>query len=208
VNYILDEFSSLPVISDFPAMITAARSRNIRFTLFIQSKHQLVQRYKDEAETIQANCGNWLFLTSRETAILQEISTLCGRVNTRTPVLSEAELQRLDKETGEALLLSGRAKPFITRLPDINLYETFSEHSYRRKWSIPQSKTSTKKMKTLSFQLPILPEELEEAETKKKQLEKMMSSFLHEHPELEDEFKTSIILGSKEIKLGGTDHDI
>ena len=41
INYILDEFSSLPTISDFPAMITAARSRNIRFHLFLQSKHQL-----------------------------------------------------------------------------------------------------------------------------------------------------------------------
>lgn len=48
VNYVLDEFSSLPTIRDFPAMVTAARSRNIRFTLAIQSKHQLIQRYKDE----------------------------------------------------------------------------------------------------------------------------------------------------------------
>ncbi|MDR1837842.1 MAG: type IV secretory system conjugative DNA transfer family protein, partial [Treponema sp.] len=35
VNFLLDEFSSLPQISDFPAMITASRSRNIRFNLFV-----------------------------------------------------------------------------------------------------------------------------------------------------------------------------
>ena len=52
INYVLDEFSSLPTIEDFPAMITAARSRNIRFNLVIQSKHQLLQRYKSETESI------------------------------------------------------------------------------------------------------------------------------------------------------------
>lgn len=39
INYILDEFSALPTINDFPAMITAARSRNIRFYLFTQTSH-------------------------------------------------------------------------------------------------------------------------------------------------------------------------
>ena len=41
INYILDEFSTLPTIKDFPAMITAARSRNIRFNLVVQSQKQL-----------------------------------------------------------------------------------------------------------------------------------------------------------------------
>lgn len=41
INYILDEFSSLPAINDMPAMISAARSRDIRFLLIVQSKHQL-----------------------------------------------------------------------------------------------------------------------------------------------------------------------
>ena len=63
VNYILDEFSSLPTINDFPAMITAARSRNIRFNLFLQSKHQLKLRYGEECDTIMSNCENWIFLT-------------------------------------------------------------------------------------------------------------------------------------------------
>lgn len=124
LNYILDEFSSLPTVKDFPAMITAARSRNIRFTLFIQSKHQIIQRYKEEAETIQTNCNNWIFLTSRELKLLNELSNLCGYVykNSR-PLLSIAELQHLDKDTGEALLLTGRSLPYITHLPDINEYD-------------------------------------------------------------------------------------
>lgn len=123
LNYILDEFSSLPTITDFPAMITASRSRNIRFTLVIQSKHQLIQRYSDEAETILTNCNNWLFLTSREIQLLDEISKLCGDRNDGKPVIPASMLQRLSKEDGEVLLIAGREKPFIASLPDIKYYD-------------------------------------------------------------------------------------
>lgn len=123
VNYVLDEFSSLPTISDFPAMITASRSRNIRFTLFIQSKHQLIQRYAEEAETILTNCNNWIFLTSREIQFLEEISKLCGNRNDGKPVLPAAMLQRLSKENGEVLLIVGRERPFVATLPDIKYYD-------------------------------------------------------------------------------------
>jgi len=127
VNYILDEFSSLPTITDFPSMITAARSRDIRFTLFVQSKHQLDLRYREEAETIRTNCSNWIFLVSREVSLLQELSTLCGirRLpdGKTIPLMSISSLQRLDKEKGEALILSGRNKPFIANLPDIKFYD-------------------------------------------------------------------------------------
>jgi len=128
INYVLDEFSSLPTITDFPAMITAARSRGIRFTLFVQSKHQLNLRYKEEAETIRANCSNWIFLVSREISLLEELSTLCGKRThshngTMVPVMRITDLQRLDKDKGEALVLSGRNKPFIANLPDISFYD-------------------------------------------------------------------------------------
>jgi len=125
VNYILDEFSSLPTITDFPAMITAARSRNIRFNLFLQSKHQLKLRYGEESETIMSNCENWLFLTSREVELLKEVSALCGTNGgtTNQPLLSISDLQRLDKQAGEVLVLSGRNKPYISYLADIDLFE-------------------------------------------------------------------------------------
>lgn len=124
VNYILDEFSSLPTIKDFPAMITAARSRNIRFCLIVQSKHQLNQRYGEETETIQSNCNNWIFLTSREVPLLEEISTLCGRVREgRMPLVSVFSLQHLDKESGQALMLCGRNRPYYAFLPDIDIYD-------------------------------------------------------------------------------------
>lgn len=142
INYILDEFSSLPTVKDFPAMITAARSRKIRFNLFVQSKHQLDLRYTEEAHTIRANCINWVFLVSRELSLLQEISDLCGTKYTsekQRPVISVTDLQHLDKDCGEALILSGRKKPFIARLLDITQYNISPTHCefrrYRRKYT-------------------------------------------------------------------------
>ena len=155
VNYVLDEFSSLPTIRDFPAMITAARSRNIRFTLVIQSKHQLLQRYSEETNTIQTNCNNWIFLTSREIQLLEEISAMCGKTSSDNPkpVLSVSMLQRLDKEDGEALLLCGRAKPCITKLPDIEQYDgnTFTPNPVRSR--------KAKSLMLLDFDIPLTDEE-------------------------------------------------
>lgn len=123
INYILDEFSSLPAMQDFPSMISAARSRNIRYMLVIQSQHQLFRRYAEEAQTIMANCTTWYFLTSRETDLLEKISTLCGVDEKNKPLLSVSRLQRLDKEKGECLIFSGRLKPFISTLMEINEYD-------------------------------------------------------------------------------------
>lgn len=126
INYILDEFSSLPKISDFPQMISAARSRNIRFMLVLQSKHQLIERYGEEAQTIQSNCTNWMFLFSRELSLLDEVSNLCGR-NKGEPLVSPSLLQHLDKEKGECLLMLARNNPYIARLADIDSYYNFDD---------------------------------------------------------------------------------
>ena len=120
INYILDEFSTLPTISDFPSMITAARSRNIRFYLFVQSQKQLEHRYSVEAETIESNCNNWIFLGSRELSLLHQISAFAGVTANGKPLISVFALQHLSKERGEALVFCGRLRPFITQLLDID----------------------------------------------------------------------------------------
>lgn len=130
VNYILDEFSSLPVIGDFPAMITASRSRDMRFLLVVQSKGSLEKRYKEEAETIMANCSNWIFFTSRELPLLRQLSELCGmKANGKEPNISIYELQQFDKSKCEALLLAGRLKPAKVNLIDID-DPLFGQKSY------------------------------------------------------------------------------
>lgn len=129
VNFVLDEFCNIPAIPDMPAMISAARSRNMRYFLIVQGMHQLTAKYGDDAETIKGNCENWVFLTSKELCLLNEISDLCGTITTPSGVkrklISVSELQRLNKEKGETLILFGRKYPFITELPDIDEYEMF-----------------------------------------------------------------------------------
>jgi type IV secretion system protein VirD4 len=131
VNFVLDEFCNIPAIPDMASMISAARSRNMRFFLMAQSLWQLKQKYNDDAYTIKGNCDNWVFLTSREYDLLQEISNLCGNKTYKDsddsiksrPLISVSELQRLKKEYGETLILHGRNYPFVTELPDINEYK-------------------------------------------------------------------------------------
>lgn len=120
INYILDEFSSLPAIGgDFPSMISAARSRNIRFLIVVQSKNQLVRRYKEEAATIMANCTNWIVMFTRELDLLREVSELCGTKSDGKPNISIFDLQHLSKERNEVLLMAGRLKPAVVNLIDI-----------------------------------------------------------------------------------------
>ena len=130
VNYILDEFSSLPAINDFASMISAARSRNIRFLLVTQSKNQLMHRYQEEASTIVTNCSNWIFLTSRELDLLHEISELCGRNKNQLPNISIYDLQHFSKERAEALVLAGRNKPCIVQLLDIDKFDRIYKDRY------------------------------------------------------------------------------
>jgi len=134
VNFILDEFCNIPSIPDMPSMISAARSRNMRFFLMAQGMRQLWQKYGDDADTIKGNCDNWVFLTSREYELLKEISDLCGdtsykdldgNIKTR-PLISVSELQRLKKESGQALILHGRHYPYVAELPDIDEYAFMS----------------------------------------------------------------------------------
>jgi type IV secretion system protein VirD4 len=122
VNFLLDEFATLPPISDFPAMITASRSRNIRFILIVQGTGQLYDRYGRQAATITGNCENTVLLHSRELGLLNEITELCGQRNNSEPLVSASMLQTLDKDKGEMFVLHKRLYPFIASVPDIDSY--------------------------------------------------------------------------------------
>jgi len=131
VNFILDEFANMPKITDMPSMITAARSRNMRFFLVVQSEQQLVNIYQEEAQTIKGNCTNWVFLTSRERGLLEELQVLCGKRNVfdrEEPLISMSQLQMFDKSRGQALILQARNFPFMSYLPDIDDYEYFKNY--------------------------------------------------------------------------------
>lgn len=98
----------------------------MRFYLIVQSMHQLKEKYGEEAQTIKGNCENWVFLSSKEISLLSEISKLCGNVRATEessrewPLISISQLQRLNKQRGEALIFYGRQYPFIAEFADID----------------------------------------------------------------------------------------
>ena len=121
-NFILDEFANMPPLKDVTTMVTAARSRNMRFTFIIQNFAQLYEVYgKENGETIKGNCGNIVYLISTEMQALEEISKMCGEVKSKekektssTPLVTVSDLQRLDK--WETIILRLRKMPFKTKL--------------------------------------------------------------------------------------------
>lgn len=129
MDFVLDEFCNIPALPNFASCIAAARSRNIRYHMVVQSDYQLTQKYGEDAKTIKGNAQNWVFLNSRELPLLHEISELAGNITTRLgrsrPLISVSELQRLDKESGEALVFCKRLYPFVTHMPDISEYHVF-----------------------------------------------------------------------------------
>lgn len=121
-NFILDEFANMPPLKDADAMVTAARSRLIRFTFIIQNFAQLTEVYgKEKGDTIKGNCGNWIYLISSELSALEEISKMCGEVKSKkddktasTPLITVSDLQRLPMYT--MVILRTREMPFKTEM--------------------------------------------------------------------------------------------
>ena len=119
-NFILDEFANMPPLKDVTTMVTAARSRHIRFTFIIQNYAQLTQVYgKENAETIKGNC-NIRYLISNELQALEEISKMCGEVKSKekektssTPLVTVSDLQRM--KPGEVIDIRLRMMPFKTK---------------------------------------------------------------------------------------------
>ena len=120
-NFVLDEFANMPPLKDVTTMITAARSRKIRFTMIIQNFAQLDDVYgKEEAETIKGNCGNIVYLITTELKALEEISKMCGEEKSKkddktasTPLVTVSDLQRMKQF--EVIILRMRKQPFKTK---------------------------------------------------------------------------------------------
>ncbi len=123
VNFLLDEFANLPKIDGITSMISAARSRNIRFYLVVQNNAQLEANYgRSLAETIKYNCQNWVFLASREAELLSEVRSVIG--GDPEPLASIADLSSLSIRFPrvEAIVLSDRSNPYFARLLDMSRY--------------------------------------------------------------------------------------
>ena len=121
-NFLMDEFANMPPLGDVDAMVSAARSRNIKLSFIIQNFSQLNDVYgKEKAETIRGNCGNTIYILSTELAALEEISKMCGEVKSTKedktdsrPLVTVTDLQNMKEE--EAIILRSRNRPYKTKL--------------------------------------------------------------------------------------------
>lgn len=128
-NFLLDEFANMPPLKDVDTMVSAARSRKMRFFFVIQNYAQLAEVYgKEKGDTIRGNCTNTIYLISSELAALKEISEMCGEVKVKTdkkdkdgkaieetrPLITVSDLQHL--KMGEIILLRTRCAPFRAKL--------------------------------------------------------------------------------------------
>ncbi len=170
-NFILDEFANMPPLKDVTTMVTAARSRLIRFTFIIQNYAQLTQVYgKENAETIKGNC-NITYLISSELNALEELSKLCGdkiikvgkdkKEETR-PLVTVSDLQRLQQY--ETISLRLRTMPFKTKLIP----------NYKMDWGTHYEKATYPERQKREVELFDIREYVKEM--KKKKMEEMMSS--------------------------------
>lgn len=168
-NFILDEFANMPPLKDVTTMVTAARSRLIRFTFIIQNYAQLTQVYgKENAETIKGNC-NIMYLISSELQALEELSKLCGEVKSKekdktasVPLVTVSDLQRLQQY--ETISLRLRTMPFKTKLVP----------NYKMDWGRKYENATYPERKTTKVELFDIREYVKAM--KKKKMEEMMVS--------------------------------
>lgn len=134
VDFILDEMGNLPAkIPDLEALVSASRSRNMRFHFVLQSADQLSNVYGEELKNvILDNCDTWVFMGSRGLSFLQYISDLAGTVSLESgekrPLLSVDKLQHLEtrKTESEALVLVSSLRPYVAALRDVGQYAMVS----------------------------------------------------------------------------------
>lgn len=114
INFIMEEFCNMPRLDDLAPMLTAARSRNIRFHLVIQSYGQMINKYGESiSKTILDNCGNLIYLHTNEISFLEYISKLAGVNEYGRPLVSVSRLQHLKRN--ETLVFHNRCYPFLVR---------------------------------------------------------------------------------------------
>ena len=118
VNFLLDNFSYYSPILSLTNMLASSRSKNIRFTIILNSFEELYAYYgKETGEILKSEFGIIIYLLSNQIGTLEEISRLCGNVynkNEQSRLISINELQHFN--FFEALILKQRCYPYKTKL--------------------------------------------------------------------------------------------
>lgn len=109
VNFICDEFGNFPAIPNFVTMLTVARSKGIRFNLFLQSLVQLKEKYGEANKTIEGNCSTWVYLASEDPDTLKALSEKLGQYTVGAVNSSSSEQKYSSGSHSLSVNLVGRA---------------------------------------------------------------------------------------------------
>lgn len=115
-HFFMDDFATNVVIPNFPNYISCLRSREISFTLVLQSESQLKTLYGEASNTIVANCAYYLFLGSRDLQGCYEISK---RMNIPLDKV-------LYKPRDEVFILSNFNRPLVDMIYDVRTHSAYN----------------------------------------------------------------------------------
>ncbi|WP_029232936.1 VirD4-like conjugal transfer protein, CD1115 family [Butyrivibrio sp. VCB2006] len=79
VRCLVDETANIGQIPNLERLMATIRSREISACLVLQAKSQLKAIYKDNAETIIANCDSQIFLGGAEQSTLKDLNQMLGK---------------------------------------------------------------------------------------------------------------------------------
>ena len=145
---LLDEFANFAKIPGVDSMLTAARSRGMRFVLVCQSMEQLHEKYGENgAEVLLSNCRTWLYMSCRNYEFLKRLENLGGQyispyTKTQVPLIPVSDLQHF--EMGTVLSLNDRCYPMIGYLPDYSEYD-FGTDGIGEMSDLPQTRAYLKR---------------------------------------------------------------
>lgn len=78
VQFILDEFGNMPVLSSFKGMVTNCLGAGIAFNIFVQSYNQLNSNYEMDVDTIKDNFANQFYIMAVGGESAREFSEQLG----------------------------------------------------------------------------------------------------------------------------------
>ena len=74
VRFLMDDFATNVVISDFPRMIASIRSRWISTMMILQAESQLMEQYGYDGETILGSCDTYVYLGGEDIKTAQNVA--------------------------------------------------------------------------------------------------------------------------------------
>ncbi len=92
----------MPSIEGMANIITVCLGRNIRFNLVVQAYAQIKNKYGDDADTIDGNCGNTIYILTNDQETAEKVSKKLGNQTINLPSRSGKGLST-DKNKTEGL---------------------------------------------------------------------------------------------------------